>query len=259
DLVKSERNLLTVSFDLQGERQARAYQFDRLDGADGPACANLIIPGSGRDQAYEIARAEVGNYQAEILPASREVCDSFVFMKPFESLQALHNGKQRLDWPSFIVYMLNQGGSYSTVYLTQALAILKHLKTAYPSVFVTGLSQGGAASLVLARLSNPTGAIVASGYSVLNDHVDFAGPTQLTVPGLYDLNASDALKAWLTTTDTRLLFTWGKEEPGAYGIEAEEQKTCSAFRDASKVDCKVHPGGHAYDLDGVKRFLSTHR
>ncbi|MBF0267967.1 MAG: hypothetical protein HQL44_05205 [Alphaproteobacteria bacterium] len=251
---RSRPGVLIVSFDFFGKRQALAY---KRHGPDKSRCALLVIPGSGYNQAWEMMRSKEPNYQKNIVSIGPAFCDTFVQIKPADSIAAIHDGQRSLNFRSIAYYLINRGASYSTLYLTEALALAKHLRKSYPKLVIAGLSQGGQAAAILSTLSNPDGAIIASGYSVLNDKYEIAGMDQLAASGLYELYSQEAIKAWLAKGKTQSLFTWGSQEGGVYGMDAMSQLTCESFKEFKNVQCRVHPAGHVYWQPYVTDFLSV--
>ena len=116
---------------------------------------------------------------------TRELCDVYVFVKPNEDFAAIHDGKRKLDYAGISTYLLNKGGSYSAHYVANSIALEKYLQSKYARTVVLGLSQGGDAALLNALQTRPTAAVVASGFSVLDEVLSWANSEQIIVPGYY--------------------------------------------------------------------------
>jgi len=219
-------------------------------------CAVLVIPGSGSNQSTPIFQKDTTNYHGDILEIFEPQCDSFVLVKPNEDFLAIHNGKGKLDYDFILRYLLNKGGSYSANYLVDSLAFTKYLKEHYPKIYVVGLSQGGEAALLNALQSHPTATVVASGFSLLSDRIDWADFKQIIVPGLRQYYSNDRIFDVIKNSNTRFLFTYGKKEIGPYRIEAEEGLVCNRFGALKNVECAIHPAGHAFDKELVRKFIN---
>jgi hypothetical protein len=247
-------SLLLLDYVLDKPSQAAAYAVPMRGGE--AECAILVIPGSGENQAYEMFRGNPENYQKNIVDIGAGYCDVFIQIKRNDSLYALHNGQRRLRDSYVYNYLINRGGSYSALYLTDALAMAKHLKNAYRRLVVAGLSQGGLAALLVASQANPQGLIAASGYTVLLDFLEPGNADQIVLPGLWqELYSQESIARWFSSTETKVLLTYGQEERNLYGIDAAENRTCQRFTQFSNVSCAIHGGGHEYVEPLVRRFL----
>ncbi len=238
------------------EYSAFAYRRDATVPIPAAGCATLIIPGSGKNQSTPIFQKDLGNYHDDILSVFEPRCDSYVLVKPNEDFLAIHDGKRKLDYDFILRYLLNKGGSYSAHYLVSSLALTKYLQQHYGEVYVAGLSQGGEAALLNALQSQPTAVVVASGFSLLSDQIDWAGFNQIIIPGLRRYYTNERIYETIANSKTRFLFTYGKSETGTYRVEAEENLVCNKFGPLKNVDCATHPAGHAFDNELVRDFIS---
>lgn len=260
-LIGEERNrdIFKIDYQLDG-RSFSTYAYRRdADAAKAADCAALVIPGSGNNQSTPIFLKDTENYHGDILNVFEPVCDSFVFVKPNEDFLAIHNGKRKLDYDFVLRYLLNKGGSYSANYLVGSLAFSKYLKENYPTVYVIGLSQGGAATLWNSLQSQPTAAVVASGFSVMSDRIDWAGFKQIIIPGLRSYYTNEKIHELIQDSKTSFLFTYGKKETGTYRIEAEEGFTCKFLGGLENVECKNQPGGHVFDHELIRDFINQRK
>lgn len=141
--------------------------------------------------------------------------------------------------------------------MVESLAFTKWLQGCYGQTIVAGLSQGGAAVILSAHQSNPTVAIVASGWSVINEKAEWSGPSQLIVPGMGMLYQPDNLEHVLLNSSTYWLFTWGRGEKGTYKIEAEERCTAVHIEQIGNVDVAIHSDGHVFPVSEIQTFLNS--
>lgn len=149
------------------------------------------------------------------------------------------------------------GGSYSTRYIVDIIALTKYLKTAYEKVVVIGLSQGGSAALFVALQAEPDVAVVASGFSILNNGPAYvAGVNQIIIPGFLAIYTPEYIAEIIKSQSTRYLFTYGKSETGVYRYETEARVTEEFFGDLEQLEFSYHPGGHVFPVDVIKEFLS---
>lgn len=239
-------------------RPQRSYAFF-LAAANRPAgCAVLIIPGSGVDEEWAMMYGNQENYQRNILAITRPHCDSYLLVKRGESLMAIHNGRNKASQRTYLNYLINRGGSYSAIYLADAIAWVKKLKSDYRRVGVAGLSQGGFAALLVSMFAQPSDAIIASGYSFILEKTEYGTPDQIVAPQLYRYYRPQAVKDWLGKTKTRVLFTYGLSERGGfYGLEAEHMTTCKELRPFANVECVAQPGAHVYWEPAISKFIQS--
>jgi predicted esterase len=223
-------------------------------------CAALIIPGSGVNQSTGIYKRDADNYHHDIAGAVGKHCDVFVYVKPNEDFLAIHNGRKKFGFESIINYLINNGGSYSSLYLVHTLAIVKHLQETYDKVVVVGLSQGGKAAMLNALQSNPDGAVVASGFSVFEETFARAGHGQVLIPGLNERYGIEKALEIMESSRTRYLITYGISESAiVYQIEARELCTCRLLKSLKNVTCisHSHPDGHKFPEKDVEEFLAS--
>jgi len=196
----------TITYDLAG----RSYQSWAYTKSTGSTRAALIIPGSGVNQSSAIFRRDPANYHYDIAGITEaEGWDTYVYIKPNEDCLAIHNGVGKLCNNCLMPRLIKDGGSYSARYLVDALAWVKKLKTQYVRTVVIGLSQGGAAALLTALKSEPDGAFVASGWSVLRNGC--SGLDQIIMPAMGGLLQPSTVYESIQGQDTRYTFSWGRK------------------------------------------------
>jgi hypothetical protein len=123
---------------------------------------------------------------------------------------------------------------------------------------VGGISQGGMASMINALQSRPDYAIVCSGYSIINDIVEFSGHNQLIgIEGYNRINNKDTLIKLMQVSPTQWFFSWGKSEKGTYAIDANQKLTSNLLRNISNVTTHIFDGGHFFPLEAIRSFLAT--
>jgi len=245
-----------VDFTFGKRLSAHAYVKRAERGSESPRLAILLIPGSGFNQSSAIARMDRLNYHGAILGEIAPYGDAYVLVKPNEDFLAIHNGTNKLSYNFIYTGLIDQGGTYSGLYLIQALALCKHLQAQYDGLVIMGLSQGGAAALLVALQARPTGAMVASGYSILLQQIQWAGSNQIMIPNIDVWYARDRIRDLMLLSRTQFLFTWGRAETNYYKIEAETGLTSAYFKSVPNYQSAVHPAGHEFSFTEVAGFLN---
>ena len=219
--------------------------------------AVLIIPGSGLNQSSSIYEQDSTNYHNGVLKAFNAGFDVYVYIKPNEDILAFHDGQSKLDDSMFINWHLNRGGSYSGSYIAQSLAFSKFLKEKYSELVVAGLSQGGTAALLNSLQSEPSAVIIASGYSLINEKVEWAGHQQIIIPGISSILRLDSLTTRINQMRTEFFFSYGELEIGTYYIEAKEMQSCQEFvHKCDNIECMSHDGGHVFPVEEIRDFIT---
>jgi predicted esterase len=260
-LEESSSQVLSVSYRIR-DRFLLGHAYFKSGGPEpGEAkCAALIIPGSGLNQSTGIYKRDHNNYHYDIAGVVGKYCDVFVYVKPNEDFLAIHNGPKKLGRESIVNYLINNGGSYSSLYLVHALAIVKHLRAVYDKVVVVGLSQGGKAAMLNALQSHPDGAVVASGFSIFEETFARGGQGQILIPRLNEYYGIEKALEIMKQSRTKYLFTYGLKDSGVlYQIEARERCTCIFFKSLGNVTClsHEHPDGHKFPERDVEHFLAS--
>lgn len=251
--------VVRLHYSYRGEtREAFLYGVMPMN-CEGTNLGSLIIPGTGDNQSSGIWSEEKSNYHfgiREALPRSSEN-HQYVLIKPNHDFLAWHDGKGRkLAGDYYFAWHLNRGGSYSASYLLDALAATKWMKSCYSKTAVVGLSQGGNAALMVSLQAQPDYALVSSAISFAFRNVLPSGPHQIIgVPGFSDINREEIVGPKLLATKTRYLFTWGKQEPGAYGKEAREGDTFRYLDQLPNVRALGHEGGHVFPVVEIQQFF----
>lgn len=248
-------HVLKVTYELAANEYS-AYAYD-VDPAQSHRAAALVIPGTGLNQSSAIYSGDHSNYQYGILNALKPRIDRFIFIKPNEDCIAFHNGSAKLNQGFYINWLLNRGGSYSAYYIANSLALTRYLQTQYDAVAVVGLSQGGHAALLNALQSEPSAAVIASGFSILDARDMAARHDQIVIPGLLERLGVDDIRVRMESLTTHFLFSYGKAEGGAYGIEASEGRTCEFLSSLANVECQVHDGGHRFPVEIIRDFFGN--
>lgn len=224
----------------------------------GTSCAAMIIPGTGHNASTGIFRNDADTYYGNIVEIAAALCDTFVFVKPNEDFVAIHNGGNKLSYDFVVSYLINRGSSYAGHYIVNTLAITKYLKQHYERVFVIGLSQGAQATLWNTLQSEPTGAVVSSGFSVLRRKLNWGTLVGIMVPGLYEVYPLERVRGIMARSRTQFLFTYGRGEFGVNKIEAEENYSCQFLNGLDNVHCQIHDGGHVFPEATIRGFMLAH-
>lgn len=220
--------------------------------------AFLVIPGTGSNQSTALFHADVENYHGDIITTLQPYGEVHILLKKNEDCLALHDGFGKLTKNALIASLINRGGSYGALYLSDGIALIKYLKSAYKKVFVIGLSQGGEAAFILSLLSEPSGCVAASGYSVLWNEVY---PSDIDGLLMFDRNSlldTDSVKATIANQSTKYLLTYGTQDYTTYTMleEGLNHTTCSAFEGVSNIQCFVEDHGHTWPTDRVIKFVT---
>lgn len=255
-LPKDRLDISSVPYELDGRRiEVYAYRLQAA-ATSTSGCATLIVPGSGHNQALAIAQRDTRNYHSGILEPYIG-CDVFVLIKPNEDYLSLTRAGRKLTENAYINHLIGIGNSYSSRYLIDAIALVKELKRQYSHTIVTGLSQGGAAAVLIGIEASPSITVSASGLFELGRDLGYGGfNSSLLFPGLQRTIFKEWLPHQLRVTETDFLILNGSREEGFAGEDAREGWTCGMLSGMPRVTCLSHAGGHIYPSESVKRYLS---
>jgi len=245
--------LLRLSYRL-GDRPYQAYAYVRR-GLRPVNRAALVIPGSALNLSSRIVNGDPKSNHTGIMLALGDDYDRFVFIKPNEDCLAFHDGRRKLNVNFLVNWQLDAGSSYSVHYIVHTLAFSKYLKQKYPTLVVAGLSQGGAAALLNVLQSQPTAAVIASGFSIINQQALWSGHNQIIIPGLRKRLSHETIRDRIRKLRTQFLFTYGKKEVGTYRIETTAGLSREFLSPCKNVEVRVHDGGHEYPTQLVAEFL----
>ena len=126
----------------------------------------------------------------------------------------------------------------------------------YDGLTIVGLAQGGAATLLVALQASPTAAVVASGYSILQDQVNYAGFEQMLIPKNRVTFAAARVRELMASNLTRYLFTWGRNEGDFNKLEADLGPTSAYFASVPGFRAQVHDGGSEFPMPAVASYLA---
>jgi hypothetical protein len=246
--------VIVIDF-LFGGKERKAYAYGSLE--DGYDASVLLIPGSGQNKGRAIVSNNHDEYHCCLYKALRDF-KRFVLIKPNEGLRAVHDGVGRLSEEFIVNWHLNNGSSYSAAYTVEAIALTQFLQERSKWVALVGLSQGAKAALVTSLLVEKPldGLVVAGGYSKIHHQLAlWSGHNQFLIPGMYALTAPERI---VDEIDFPTLFTYGRNEIGAYKIDADTGLTCSALKLNEQITCSVHDGGHEFAVQETLSFLKLH-
>lgn len=221
----------------------------------------LIIPGSGNNQSIEMLTNQ-NNYQYGIAQTLSKYGDTYVYIKPNEdilSITSKHNNK-KLNYGHIINYLLNRGYSYSYLYLVQTIAWGNFLNKKYDFLGIFGLSQGGLAALICGIQTNPDLLFCASGFSVLNQYLEYSSHGQIILTNSYFRKLTDEkyLADVLSKLESELCLSYGKYDEHSYAFEYSQKVTQKYFQNATiKGHFIYHQGGHNYPLSQIDSIISA--
>lgn len=253
ELDSGATHLLHVTYSLGGDTYHGHAYAPAVQDTDKPA--SLTIPGSGFNCSEPIYRKDPASYHDGILDALGDGITNYVFIKPNEDCLAFHNGEGKVSGDFFINWLLNNATSFSAAYIVSAMAITKWLQQRHESVVVTGLSQGGGAALLTSLQSQPTAAVIASGFSVIMERIHWSGHNQIIIPGIGQDYSNENVRKKITASPTQFLFTYGRQETLIYGLEAQEHYSCDFLSPCPNVRCEAHEGGHIFHEAITSDFL----
>lgn len=220
---------------------------------------SMVIPGSGDNQASAIYTGDPENYHSGILDALSDSPPDYryIFIKQNHDFLAWHNGQGKKIAGDYIyTWHLNRGGSYSASYLLDALAFSKWMHGCFQETAILGLSQGGAATLLVSFQAKPTYGVVASGHSILFRMTLPAAANQIVgVPSYHELFREEVLIPKIKKSPTLWMFTWGVKESGVYGFEARGGPTFSTLAGLDNVVAEGHGRGHVFPQADVLKFM----
>jgi len=253
--VNETDKIFNINYTL-ADKQYKSYSLFKptLNQNSNYKTATVIIPGSGENQGIEIFNG-VG-YHGNIANEVAFYSDVFIAIKLNQDFLALHRSNRRLSSEFLVNYMLNNGGSYSVSYLVNTLATVKYLKTQYDQVFVIGLSQGGSAALLNSIQSTPDATVIASGFSVTRDIIEWANQDQIIIPNSVNVISNESIREIIRKQSTNYFFTWSTADIGIWKLEAENRYTCNYFNGLDNVECLSHNQGHVFPQPFVDNFLS---
>jgi hypothetical protein len=210
--------------------------------------------------SYAIYTRDPANYHFGIYEGLQDFDKIFVLIKPNEDALAWHDGNShKVSGDAIWNWHVNRGGSYSVSYLVQAMAAMHWLKDCYGRTAVVGLSQGGAAAMLIALQSSPDFTVVAAGHSLFFNDVEWSGPNQLVgVPGYAQLETAQAFRIAIRSSSSSWLFSWGLTDGDFHGMEARTRATAGVIQDLPNVEIAIHPGAHVFPVPDLQAFFRRH-
>jgi hypothetical protein len=210
--------LVTLDFSLKGKSSKAYATYSPTNASDTGAIGFLIIPGSNNNQTTQlILGTGYHNTNCFVRNKLMEFGDVYIQCKPLEDYRALYWNKKKFNSGDYVSpglnfiysYLDSIDTPYGINYLTEAIALLKHMKSKYKKVMVLGCSQGGYAGLLAALNSPIDGCLVSSGYTKFIDGDSFflhtlsqnfdSIPHQFTAP---------LIKNKIEASPGEFLFTW---------------------------------------------------
>lgn len=247
-------SIYRVDFSIKN-RNYTSYSYFKQGNITQDSIAFFIIPGSGNNESIEIYNGNVSNYQGDILNKTKPLGDTYIFIKPNEDILAWHYNGQKLHWEGYANLIINQGNSYSSHYIVQAVASIIELKKRYNKVIVLGCSQGGLAALFASLKAKPYASVISSGYSILFDQIDWSGQNQIMFPGLFDKYKASIIRDSLLNINTKFIFTYGLFETDFYKVEARNELTKNFFAGNPRLTFSSDSNAHTYPQPRVQNYL----
>ncbi len=257
-LEQKEGDIVRLSYGVVDQAVYESYAY--IDRADKKSdTAYLIIPGTGSNEAGKIFYSNEEDYHCCLRNALDKKADLYVQVKPNSDFLAIHHKSKLLDGTvALFPQLISMGGSYSTRYLVDTIALAKHLKSMYKKVVIMGLSQGGSAALFVSLQVQPDAAIVSSGFSVLNaGPVYVANIKQIVIPGFLARYAPEYIREIIQQQSTQYLFTYGQAESGMYRRETIEKITEDFLKGLDNVRFYYHSKGHVFPAKEAVDFLQN--
>lgn len=238
--------IFRVDFQLNS-KMYESYSYFVPGQVSADSVAFMIIPGSGYNQSTAIYNNDLSQYHGDIASRISKYGDTYIFTKPMYDFLGIHRNNILLTHDAFTAHMINNGYSWGAYYLTQAIALSKHLKNKYKKFIILGLSQGGWATTYVSLQVEPTGAIVASGYTILITKVAWMGINQMIGHNIFTTYTNPFIYNTIQSQSTQYLFSYGKSDNGGYfKSEAENLYTCNYFSALPNVSCGIGNWGHQF-------------
>jgi len=238
--------IFRVDFQLNSKMyESYSYFVPGLVSAD--SVAFMIIPGSGYNQSTQIYNNNLADYHGDIAARVSKYGDTYIFTKPIYDFLGIHWNGKLLTHEAFTAHLINNGYSWGAYYLTQAIALSKHLKNKYKKFIILGLSQGGWATTYVSLQVEPTAAVAASGYTIRILTVAWMGINQMIGHNIFTNYTNPFIYNTIQAQSTKYLFTYGKSDNGGYfKSEAENLYTCNYFSSLPNVSCGIGNWAHQF-------------
>ena len=183
----------------------------------------------------------------------------YTFIKPNEDILAWHDGNGKKNGDQFHGELPSQSRWVLFRQLPRAVDGVHEVPSNLSAAArCCGLSQGGAATLLNAVQTQPTAAIIASGYSVIYDLASWSGHNQIIGVKEYG--------AWSQPQTSVPLWQTRPPSSSSRGGGAISAATRSRRRNAARplieplenVEVVIHDQGHIFPVAEIKAFLDRH-
>lgn len=255
--IESEQQLkdhvVKISYNIKGQKfETYCYYHPMLKSSKN---ASFIIPESGSDVGWKMEHnAPIAGSKLDDFLSNYS--DTYILIKPNESQGALHWNGKKMNYEFIYAKLINEGRSYSKLYMQHAIAVVKRLKVKHKVVATFGLSQGGYANVIVSEFSNPTYAWICSGYSRLYDKYYWAGTfSQITGPGFQKFFNSKYLKEKIASSNTEYYFSYGKNDADFYNFEYRTNYTKNFLNDLKNTNFVYFNGSHNYPIEEIEKFV----
>lgn len=148
------------------------------------------------------------------------------------------------------------GSSFGYSCLVQSIATAKFLRNRSKVVVLAGLSQGGFTTLLNSFFSKPDFAIVASGYSPINDSIYISGFDQFVMPNLTVNFSFQKIKTKIQNSNTRYFFSYGIDDHAFYRNENTYKRMLMELRQFGNAKVCLFKGGHMFPIDSISCWLN---
>lgn len=236
--------------------------------------AVLIIPGTGHNQSVRMMANEPNvpgtmNYQNILFKIGTAVGDAFVYQYPGQGLRSLVCTNlpvaKKLIPGEIENYLLIKGTSTATVTLVELLVTMKWLRTAnsvnkkwvsYNVIGVLGLSKGAFSALMTAIYSQPTAAVIASGFSLKEYRSIGLGMGSNNIPNFQTIWPQHELEKAIKNSPTKFYYSVSSAKPELAIMleESETDETAKALAGPNFTYNK-HTQGHKYPFPDTKNWL----
>jgi hypothetical protein len=124
-------------------------------------------------------------------------------------------------------------------------------------VILVGLSQGGMASMILSLMTEPTAAVIASGFTTLIYNDYYADINQIIIPDWTTKFSQQNTYDIIDRKSTYYLFSYGENDNYYYALDRQDSITYNVLRGTNKVSLSTTNYGHTFPLVPVMRDFMT--
>lgn len=246
DLFKMPNPFVKLNFSIYSKKGIASAALDSCTASTNNSTAFYIVTGTGANQLSYLA-VDDSNYHNKnciIKDNLKQFGDVYVGGKANEDNRAIYFNKKKLNhysydtiYPTYLQsYLQLQNKSIGVNKLIEIIAFIKYLKSKYNKVYVLGLSSGGTEALWASLLSNPTGTMISSGYSILNDTDSFS----LALNSYFYYNYmqyfnKNKIHNYISSSNTKYLFTQAQNDNALTQLDLDNNYTKNYFSNLNNV------------------------